>query len=414
MATQKKILIIGNGFDLYHELPTRYVQFIQVLRNIEKFKLDNSNDVFFEEIFQNVDRKNQIAEKYDVKNILFEKDSIEIIQNIIHKNKWYKLFKDKLDFENWIDFENEIKEVLVILNKIILKINSLITEKISLENINISHIKYGGIDLQFNKKEIDYLLKFELINSSNQNDFYELKNEHFEKSGKYLIKFKSDSFFDKIFEDLTSFINVFNDYLFKIVGVFYGNAINENSQNSIKPKWEIDEYYNFNYTPTLENFYKVGKKVNYIHGKIEIINHNIVMGIDDIEIDLKNDKIFMFSKYYQKLFNNTDYGFLNHCKVDDTINFNILVFGHSLSENDRNYVEEIFSKSNNKKSKIYVFYINNSDKSQKLKNLLNIIGKEKIEFYMKNNKLEFIDINDSSIKDVLDLVPKSTSNYSVQ
>lgn len=35
MALREKVLIIGNGFDLYHELPTKYAQFIKVLMNIE-------------------------------------------------------------------------------------------------------------------------------------------------------------------------------------------------------------------------------------------------------------------------------------------------------------------------------------------------------------------------------------------
>lgn len=81
MPTQKKVLIIGNGFDLYHELPTKYTQFIQVLKNIENIKLSDSNDVLFEELFFNIERVNNIKEKYDVKNIIFEKDNIEKIKN---------------------------------------------------------------------------------------------------------------------------------------------------------------------------------------------------------------------------------------------------------------------------------------------------------------------------------------------
>lgn len=35
---QNNILIIGNGFDLYHGLPTRYTDFLFFARNWEKFK----------------------------------------------------------------------------------------------------------------------------------------------------------------------------------------------------------------------------------------------------------------------------------------------------------------------------------------------------------------------------------------
>lgn len=242
-------------------------------------------------------------------------------------------------------------------------------------------------------------------------DYFEFDYSFFDKYHDSLIKINSEKNYETAFSELNVFADVFYEYLSKIAGTFYGNILSDFSDNFDKINTKIDEFYTFNYTPTLENFYNVKNKINYLHGKIKNTDHNIVLGINGIEKDFKDDRILMFTKYYQKLFNNTDYSFLNHISVDNSDVYSFIIFGHSLSENDKSYVEEIFSKSENKKSKIYVFYISLSDKSQKLKNLLNIIGKETIERYMKNNKLEFVYIHDKSISEVLNQIPKSTSDF---
>lgn len=39
ILSEQKILVIGNGFDLYHYLPTRYIDFINVIKRL--LELDN-------------------------------------------------------------------------------------------------------------------------------------------------------------------------------------------------------------------------------------------------------------------------------------------------------------------------------------------------------------------------------------
>ena len=47
-----KILITGNGFDLFHYLPTKYGHFIAIMTTIEDCNF--SEDVSFEELFGKV------------------------------------------------------------------------------------------------------------------------------------------------------------------------------------------------------------------------------------------------------------------------------------------------------------------------------------------------------------------------
>ncbi|MDC4682127.1 bacteriophage abortive infection AbiH family protein, partial [Acinetobacter baumannii] len=44
------ILIIGNGFDLSHFLPTKYDHFMAVMRSIEE--CSPTRDMYFEDIFK--------------------------------------------------------------------------------------------------------------------------------------------------------------------------------------------------------------------------------------------------------------------------------------------------------------------------------------------------------------------------
>ena len=73
------------------------------------------------------------------------------------------------------------------------------------------------------------------------------------------------------------------------------------------------EYYTFNYTPTLENIYKVDKsKVVYLHGEIHEDNksQNLVFGVSEIPQDVKKTKAYDFTKYYQRIKKNSNRKFI--------------------------------------------------------------------------------------------------------
>lgn len=35
MKNEQKVLVIGNGFDIYHHLPTRYIDFLKVVERLK-------------------------------------------------------------------------------------------------------------------------------------------------------------------------------------------------------------------------------------------------------------------------------------------------------------------------------------------------------------------------------------------
>lgn len=92
----KNILIIGNGFDLEHGLPTRYIDFLKFI----------SKDYEASTVYKLVKSINCIEKKRNIiKNILGSDNSIiNYISDRFETNK--KIGK------NWVDFESELARVV--------------------------------------------------------------------------------------------------------------------------------------------------------------------------------------------------------------------------------------------------------------------------------------------------------------
>jgi len=262
-----------------------------------------------------------------------------------------------------------------------------------------------NIAFDVNPKERDYLTLFGLISEENTLHF---KKDNFVCVRNIFIKFNSEAFFDNIYSSLIDFINIFNLYLSEIVYTFLNNIKPENIKPLEVIGHKINKFYTFNYTPTLEILYGIeNNRTSFIHGKFDLRNHNIVLGIDEIDGKLKDDKLFMFTKYYQKLFNNTDYQFLSELETSTAKNYDFIVFGHSLAQNDRNYVVELFEKAKQHGNTVSIFYLNSVDKAQKLKNILSIVGRDDVESLMKKRILAFVKIDENPFQTIFSLLPES-------
>lgn len=105
------ILVLGNGFDLAHGLPTKYTDFLDWIKKYYDFYsyatrkrtagYKESNE-FILQYFNNL--------FYDESN----KDVCDEIYNLVHENMWidYFLENPRYQKENWIDFESEISRVI--------------------------------------------------------------------------------------------------------------------------------------------------------------------------------------------------------------------------------------------------------------------------------------------------------------
>lgn len=83
-------LMIGNGFDLAHNLPTKYVDFMNFLEWC--YLTENGYDKYIEVAFQKLDAK---LRNYIENNFRNEDIIISNIKNLVNNqenNKWYEYF----------------------------------------------------------------------------------------------------------------------------------------------------------------------------------------------------------------------------------------------------------------------------------------------------------------------------------
>jgi len=434
----EKIVILGNGFDLRHFLPTKYNHLITILKKIENYNFSDSEVSFsdlFNESFKQKDEffYNGILNYYDVQNFKFNSDKLKSIQDRLIKNSWFKYLKTVEDskIETWIDFETEINRVLKIISIYFESFNRGDFQKI-IYSFLIDRSKFytnnNNINNYFhNKLQHNILVNFNLFKVVGGGSYSILNTNFILSIDDEIQYFREKEFFDSIYNSLEEFIGIFNDYLIFIVNKFYDNFLENKKEDFIKSEDHflfdnVSKIYSFNYTDTYIKLFKdfddynnklrkvrrtgFFRGVDFLHGKSienwgnKLEELEIVLGVDEIENSLKDDKLFQFTKYFQKLHKNTDYLFLDNVikqfekpMTKDEHNYVFYFWGHSLDISDKDYINDVFKiiklRENNK---IIVFYHSISAKAELLKNLLAVIqDKNIIEDLMKNKRLQFLE-----------------------
>lgn len=317
----KKILVTGNGFDLHHELPTSYNNFIDILEVV-----DESIEFSFEKIFNAVYKDIQRINQFDL-NI----EKIQELKNLLKDNIWYKHFKEIKSDLTWIDFENEILSIIEIIQSFIKTFNSeIFPTKYFSESLANNHLFQRFLD----KNELVKitLLKINILEFSS----WQFGTKYFINKS-YIFKKSNVNYLDieKIIKllasELENFKLIFNIYFECFVTPFY--EVNKYKINEDIVR-NINEHYTFNYTQTFDKVYQKDF-TRHIHGKIGEY-HSIVLGIDSLDDEIEDKKHFIpFTKLYQKLNYSTDYKFIGTNNKND--DFHIFIWGHSLDSSDAIY-----------------------------------------------------------------------------
>lgn len=383
-----KILITGNGFDLFHNLPTKYQHFMSIMKTIESN--DFADKVSFEVLFGNEFRSDspldfeKITGNFKVSEIYFDSDKLSQIKEILTSNSWYAYFKTVLQIDTWIDFELEIK---IVLDQI------LIFDSLSLSSAIVKNT-FSPKSIAFTSLEI--LEKFDILSFGANRSVFSLYERYLNKR---ISKIETKLMYDDLEKMFKDFVGVFNRYLADVVNVFY---LNTNCKLEI-PFQLINHIYTFNYTPTLEVIYSISEtKISYLHGKItdDYDKHNLVFGVSEVSYEAIAVKSRGFTKYYQRTFNNLNSSISNlpnHNQDEQTIYY---IIGHSLNESDRSYFGELFKFLENDRlenSKICVFFFGDGDKKQKTNNIYSMVDKELVNKLVEGNRLYFIELNHTNI-----------------
>lgn len=361
---------------------------MSVMKTIENNQFNK--EVSFEDLFGlefKIDSKydyDAIINNYNVENILFNHEKLNGIKEMLKDNLWYKYFSKVLEIDTWIDFEIEIENIL---NQLIIFDNFK----------NKKHIKknmFSDEFIGFTDFEV-----FNIISIVNHSGGFKMND-------KYINRRNSSINIKIILEDLAKsfegFIIIFNRYLVDIVNVFYAQI----KQKSVIDFDSISKIYTFNYTPTIENIYKVDKsKIVYLHGLIHEHSdkQNLVLGVSEVSENMKVNKAYDFTKYYQKVIkkSNSKFVYIPDEKIYNNNETVFYIIGHSLDKSDKGYIDDLFKFLDfdlGLNAKICVFYYDLNDKERKLKNLFSIIDKEIIVNMDKEERLYFVLLNDKNIK----------------
>ncbi len=333
------ILIIGNGFDIAHELPTQYTDFLNlclIATKVEIMWVNNQPSVTLIGVYEKEDIKYRDNAK-DVALYLGHDLWMEF-EKTIENNFWIHYFQVRKEMigEKWIDFEDEIRSAM----------ESLYSDKSNSQDENIR----GN---QFTNKEIMRYYRE-----------HNLKND---------VKTYRDLFIC-LMDELKKMIYA--------LAIYMDGYINQKEVDTISyiSKKQVEKVLSFNYTCTYTENYKAEVDCCYIHGKADIKkkNSNLVLGFDNHYLD--NEKVIPelipFEKYYQRIVNGTDNQYFQWLEeMDKSGENNIIIFGHSLGITDGDILRKFIL---NKNVKTTIVYCSEYDRAEKIKNLAVILRPDKL------------------------------------
>lgn len=350
------ILVIGNGFDLEHNLPTRYTDFIQYISNRE---------------YNNIEEK-------EIKN--------EFV-NLIKDNMWVEYFKDRIEpNKGWIDFESEISSLVQYLDYMRDKhINNYDYQHRIIANPNFENKTRMTGAMIYERYASRVPKALEKVLSDTPNIYY--FNEIYRKN--VIVP---------LVKDLNKLIRALEIYLKVIPESQRCDIISPDIFNK-----EIDRVLSFNYTDTYERVYVLNKdknsllnygnsdndkdkiKYDYIHGKAEL-NHtieenNMVLGIDEyLKPELRDTEIdfIEFKKYFQRIYKKTGCVYkdwIETIRKDENTIHHMYIFGHSLDITDKEILKELLELDN---VKTEIFYYDSDTHIKQIANLVKILGPEQL------------------------------------
>lgn len=363
-----KLVIIGNGFDLAHGLPTSYKDFLNHFwKNLSSnFENDLEKEVVsINSQYNRIFNFSRTTESYDdfIKNLkdyskeygyFYNDSTIELHNNInipIFKFEsiFFKLINTKNSIQNWVDIENEYYSNLKSISK-------------DLSNINDKKRKVEKLNYEFNivKKIFEKYLENQICKAY---DFNQVTDEKAYYNIYKILKPNLTGTFLKLRDkDVKNYIAEFS---FQEDKEFIKRYISKEKEFTNYFDFFKSYLLSFNYTPTItthkfylnqsNQYYDISE--NYIHGCIGDPNNPINFGFGD-ETDedyklienlnenefLNNFKSFQYSQTtnYDELLSYIESG-----------KFQVIIAGHSCGLSDRVLLNTIFEHENCRSIKVY-------------------------------------------------------------
>lgn len=369
------ILLLGNGFDLYHNLPTKYINFINTVNflkdNFDENEMNTIGKVFNDERLYSVDYgiKNSYEKYYSIySRFPLDTNSIKQLVEYAKNNTWFTYLSriaEKID--TWIDFEKEIGSVVEAFEKFF--------EKNTRKEIYFTHLSH-------NDSEIIRMFKFFYSEFRDEG----LGGKNYEVNDEFLVCLTLSNApvinKKKIIDTLYNQLEYLSHMLKLYLQCFVENVLDKISESGLYNTHNIfsnaTHIFTLNYTNTFEKLYwgDGKKKICHLHG---IVGDDIVLGVNSDEFDeleKLNTDFICFKKYYQRVYYKTDLKYLSTVKtinnIDKRIDHQLTVMGHSLDITDKEIITTLFEYA----SKITIFCHDRKVIGDYIKNLISIYGKK--------------------------------------
>lgn len=372
------MLIIGNGFDLAHERPTTYADFLQFLYYILSAKEYLGDKAEFEShlVIKSPTVRQYILSSFDTrKNPKSEyvgntNNAIQELYNCLDKNVWYEYFsaiwrEDSINGKNWIDFEQEILEVI-----------NFFDHKITNKYEAISKLQGDSV----NEKIKHFWSLF----------YVKIQQENVQRC-------TWSDFIDKTYQDLQDLVRCLEIYLDDCVGKMPIQQFSPDIQ-----KTKIDYVLNFNYTAIPTEVYPSLINTHPIHGCARTnrpaVKNNMILGVNEYwEGDDKNThtNFNLYKKFVQRIIKETGIDYkriLRYMQSEDNKRKTVLegknsdspyinhfyIFGHSLDVTDGDIFREIIKTDD---ADTTIFYKDKQQQANQIANLSKVLGQAKLLEY---------------------------------
>lgn len=387
------ILVIGNGFDIEHGIPSSYknfLDFVAIFKNVycRREAIEKVNKAERKAFF--TQKLEEISNIYrDIFGLWNTNESIDPLfrefYDMISDNYWINYFTDPIarleGKSNWVDIEAEILHVI-----------QTLTEKREL-------IMQSGFDAtamrNLNEKGKKFLPLFmeRVMNGWSETGGKVERKQQMSYWQQMKVVLQDD--FSKLVRALELYINYFIDF----------DKVNK---RNIFDGIEFDYLITFNYTNTYRTLYNRTISQDFIHGQAQANRNkedsNVVLGIEEFLDEGQKDRDIEFigyRKYYQRIVKHCDFSYRKVLNKPQN-SLSIWFFGHSLALSDKDILINLLPSSNlasqfsktpkNNVQKAYICYYNQQTLEQQVVNLVQILGQDALNDLVcgANPKIEFV------------------------
>ena len=330
-----KILVLGNGFDIDHNLPTSYMDFLKFCN--AALDADKPVSVAIKELKE--------SQKEYIQKLKADKKGKDFFCRLLEKNYLLKYFNYRFAQQgnNWIDFEGELRTIIQEFRSIEVALKH--TTQYYAEPNHRIHQVMRGLDL-------------DAMGSENWDD----------------VKLQA------VRVTLSDSLDKFSKALEYYIATF----INETTIIGVCPdvvEFDATHVLTFNYSATYKRVYgglRWNEAVDHIHGVAQKSTDtaNIILGITT-EGGAIESSFVEVEKYYQRITKRTgsDYKKWLQSRKDLDEKIEVMFFGHSLDATDSDVIIDLIA---NEKSETLIYYYDDKAYKSIVANLISILGKDKL------------------------------------